>query len=160
MSENSKKGSLGFVVLAVIVVGAFVLTKGKKQDVNTKAEVEVLNVANEAPAIEVNNELTAQAVSTVAGGDTTVAETTPPVGGTVTVTNAENKLSEAEVKELRFCSPKDVSECKVCLTKNCIPEDSNSLVSCYTKTENCVSDQPQRRLSMTEIKHFDKIQPK
>lgn len=155
-----KNSKIGFVLLAVVVLGLFVLTKEKKE--HSVAVVTEDTVAEQAamatePTLEVNDELSAQALSTVSGGDTTMVEQAAPVNGTTTVSNLENKLSETEVKELRFCSPKNVSECKVCLTKNCIPEDSNSVASCYTKTENCVEDQPQRRLSKAEIKHFDKI---
>lgn len=160
MKDSKNMSSVLFVVVAVVVLAVYTLTKQDKEveAPNMAVSQEEFATSPEETDLQVNENLNQQVLSQVSGGDTTEAQTTGTVNGTTTVTTTENtNVSEEEVKSLRFCSPKVVQDCKVCLTKNCIPENNNSVVSCYTKSENCLSDLPQRRLSMTEIKHFDKI---
>ena len=89
----------------------------------------------------------------------TVEATSTTPDGSTTVTNKVTQKTvptETELKDVRFCVAKNVQECKVCLTPKCTPPTGGE-VTCYTQTSNCAEGKNQRRLSRSEVAHFDQI---
>ena len=131
-------------ISAILVIGLFMFLKGKQSKVVYQEPISIKQKVD------------------------THLESTPTVGSTTTVTNSEkiseekiietklDKVLESELKEMRYCSPKSIDQCVVCLSNHCEP-DSEKQVTCYTLADNCDESKNHRRLSMTEIKNFDKI---
>lgn len=176
--EQMSRAVLSILVIATIIIAIYLNKKTPTENqsdsevsmVNKKITVMPVNDSsklNSGDSTQVENvvpteeEVSETIIQIINDGKTTVvspdAMKNEPVNVDIDNNNYPTSTAAKEYSVLRFCTPKEPSECKICLTKNCVPEKDGEDLVCYTKQTNCIEGKAQRRLSVTEVKYFDKI---